>query len=139
MVTLLKLLTMAGIGPRRKVAEAIKLTKDNQTLVLNVAFNYGGRDEILQAVKKIINNGHDGEDLNAEEFSKFLYTADSPDPDLIIRTSGEYRSSNFMIWQGAYSEWYFTPTYWPDFNRDELLKALVEFDQRDRRYGEVKD
>ena len=124
---------------QKKVAEAIKLTKDNQTLVLNVAFNYGGRDEILRAVKKIINNGHDGEDLDAEEFSKFLYTADSPDPDLIIRTSGEYRSSNFMIWQGAYSEWYFTPTYWPDFNREELLKALVEFDQRDRRYGEVKD
>jgi undecaprenyl diphosphate synthase len=124
---------------QKKVAEAIKLTKDNQTLVLNVAFNYGGRDEILRAVKKIINNGHDGEDLDAEEFSKFLYTSDSPDPDLIIRTSGEYRSSNFMIWQGAYSEWYFTPTYWPDFNREELLKALVEFDQRDRRYGEVKD
>ena len=126
-------------GLQKRVKEAIKLTKDNQTLVLNVAFNYGGRDEILQAVKKIINNGHDGEDLNAEEFSKFLYTADSPDPDLIIRTSGEFRCSNFMIWQGAYAEWYFTPTYWPDFNREELLKALVEFDQRDRRYGEVKE
>ena len=122
-----------------RVKEAIQLTKDNQTLVLNVAFNYGGRDEILQAVKKIIDNGHGGEDLDAEEFSKYLYTADSPDPDLIIRTSGEYRCSNFMIWQGAYSEWYFTPTYWPDFNREELLNALVAYNQRDRRYGEVKD
>ena len=124
---------------QKRVKDAIKLTKDNQTLVLNVAFNYGGRDEILQAVKKIIDNGHDSEDLDAEAFSKYLYTADSPDPDLIIRTSGEYRSSNFLIWQGAYSEWYFTPTYWPDFNREELLKALVAFNQRDRRYGEVKD
>ena len=124
---------------QKRVKEAIQLTKDNQTLVLNVAFNYGGRDEILQAVKKIIDNGHDGEDLDAEEFSKYLYTADSPDPDLIIRTSGEYRCSNFMIWQGAYSEWYFTPTYWPDFNREELLNALVAYNQRDRRYGEVKD
>ena len=124
---------------QKRVKEAIQLTKDNQTLVLNVAFNYGGRDEILQAVKKIIDNGHDSEDLDAEEFSKYLYTADSPDPDLIIRTSGEYRCSNFMIWQGAYSEWYFTPTYWPDFNREELLNALVAYNQRDRRYGEVKD
>jgi undecaprenyl diphosphate synthase len=124
---------------QKKVKEAIKLTKDNQTLVLNVAFNYGGRDEILRAVKKIIDNGHDSENLDDEEFSKFLYTAESPDPDLIIRTSGEFRCSNFLIWQGAYAEWYFTPTYWPDFNREELLKALVEFDQRDRRYGEVKD
>jgi undecaprenyl diphosphate synthase len=126
-------------GLQKRVKEAIKLTKDNQTLILNVAFNYGGRDEILQAVKKIINNGHSSEDLDAEEFSKYLYTADSPDPDLIIRTSGEFRCSNFMIWQGAYAEWYFTPTYWPDFNREELLKALIAFDQRDRRYGEVKD
>jgi undecaprenyl diphosphate synthase len=124
---------------QKKVNEAIKLTKDNQTLILNVAFNYGGRDEILHAVKKIIDNGHDGENLDAAEFAKYLYTAECPDPDLIIRTSGEYRCSNFLIWQGAYSEWYFTPTYWPDFNRKELLKALVAFDQRDRRYGEIKN
>lgn len=123
---------------QKKVREAIELTKDNQTLILNVAFNYGGRDEILHAVKQIIDNGLSSEDLTAEQFSKHLFTSDSPDPDLIIRTSGEYRCSNFLIWQGAYSEWYFTPTYWPDFNREELHKALLAYDQRDRRYGEVR-
>jgi undecaprenyl diphosphate synthase len=121
-----------------KVKEAIKLTKDNRTLILNVAFNYGGRDEILHAVKEIIKDGHKSEEITAEEFAKYLYTHESPDPDLIIRTSGEYRCSNFLIWQGAYAEWYFTPTYWPDFDRDELYQALVAYNQRDRRYGEIK-
>ena len=123
---------------QQKVREAIELTKDNQTLILNVAFNYGGRDEILQAVKQIIANGHSIEDLDDELFGKYLYTADSPDPDLIIRTSGEYRCSNFLIWQSAYSEWYFTPTYWPDFGKEELQKALAAYNERERRYGEVK-
>jgi undecaprenyl diphosphate synthase len=123
---------------QQKVREAIELTKDNQTLILNVAFNYGGRDEILQAVRQIVANGHSIEDLDDELFGKYLYTADSPDPDLIIRTSGEYRCSNFLIWQSAYSEWYFTPTYWPDFGKEELRKALVAYNERERRYGEVK-
>lgn len=123
---------------QKKVKEAIKLTKDNETLVLNVAFNYGGRDEILHVVKQIINNGYSSDDINEKEFSKYLFTSESPDPDLIIRTSGEFRCSNFLIWQGAYAEWYFTPTYWPDFNREELQKALIVYNQRDRRYGEVK-
>jgi len=121
-----------------KVKEAINLTKDNQTLILNIAFNYGGRDEILQAVKQLITDGPDPDELDADLFAKYLYTASSPDPDLIIRTSGEFRCSNFLIWQAAYSEWYFTKTYWPDFNREELHLALVEFNERDRRYGEVK-
>lgn len=123
---------------QQKVREAIELTKDNQTLILNVAFNYGGRDEILQAVRQIVANGHSIEDLDDELFGKYLYTADCPDPDLIIRTSGEYRCSNFLIWQSAYSEWYFTPTYWPDFGKEELRKALVAYNERERRYGEVK-
>jgi len=123
---------------QKKVKEAIQLTKDNKTLVLNVAFNYGGRDEILQAVKQLMLNDHQPDELDAKIFEEYLYTADSPDPDLIIRTSGEYRCSNFLIWQGAYSEWYFTKTYWPDFNREELHKALVVYNERDRRYGEVK-
>jgi undecaprenyl diphosphate synthase len=123
---------------QKKVKEAIKLTKENKTLVLNVAFNYGGRDEILQAVKKLMTDGRKPDELNDEIFKNYLYTADSPDPDLIIRTSGEYRCSNFLIWQGAYSEWYFTKTYWPDFNREELHKALVAYNERERRYGEVK-
>jgi undecaprenyl diphosphate synthase len=123
---------------QKKVREAVELTKDNQTLILNVAFNYGGRDEILQAVKGLIKDGHSAEEIDEKLFASYLYTADSPDPDLIIRTSGEYRCSNFLIWQGAYSEWYFTKTYWPDFNREELYQALVAYNQRERRYGKVK-
>jgi len=123
---------------QKKVKEAIELTKDNKTLILNVAFNYGGRDEILQAVKQLMIDGPNPEELDEDLFEKYLYTTASPDPDLIIRTSGEYRISNFLIWQGAYSEWYFTETYWPDFNREELYNALVAYNKRDRRYGEVK-
>lgn len=130
---------MDGIDKKlqQKVQEAIKLTQGNQTLILNVAFNYGGRDEILQAVKKIVANGENIEDLDDDLFSKYLFTAGSPDPDLIIRTSGEFRISNFLIWQGAYAEWYFTPTFWPDFNKEELYQALVAYNERDRRYGKV--
>ena len=123
---------------QKKVREAIELTKDNQTLVLNVAFNFGGRDEILQAVKQIVANGVNVDNLDSDQFAKYLYTADSPDPDLVIRTSGEFRCSNFLIWQSAYAEWYFTPTYWPDFNKKGLHQALVAYNERDRRYGKVK-
>ena len=123
---------------KRKVIEAIELTKDNQTLILNVAFNYGGRDEILRAVQGIVKDGLPAEEVDEKTFSKYLYSANCPDPDLIIRTSGEYRCSNFLIWQGAYSEWYFTPTYWPDFGKEELHQALTAYNQRERRYGEVK-
>ncbi|MCJ7715848.1 MAG: isoprenyl transferase [Anaerolineales bacterium] len=123
---------------QQKVQEAIELTKENQTLILNVAFNYGGRDEILQAVKQIVADGNNIEELNDDQFSNYLFTAGSPDPDLIIRTSGEFRISNFLIWQGAYAEWYFTPTFWPDFNKQELYKALLAYNERDRRYGKVK-
>lgn len=123
---------------KKKVIEAIELTKDNQTLVLNVAFNYGGRDEILRAVQGIIKDGLPADDVDEKTFTGYLYSADCPDPDLIIRTSGEYRCSNFLIWQGAYSEWYFTPTYWPDFGRESLHQALTAYNQRERRYGEVK-
>ena len=123
---------------KKKVQEAIELTKNNQTLILNVAFNYGGRDEILRAVQGIIKDGLPAGDVDESTFSHYLYSADCPDPDLIIRTSGEFRCSNFLIWQGAYSEWYFTPTYWPDFGRDDLHQALTDFNQRERRYGKVK-
>jgi undecaprenyl diphosphate synthase len=123
---------------KKKVIEAIELTKNNQTLILNVAFNYGGRDEILRAVQGIIKDGLPADDVDENTFSQYLYSADCPDPDLIIRTSGEYRCSNFLIWQGAYSEWYFTPTYWPDFGRENLHQALTVYNQRERRYGEVK-
>lgn len=122
---------------QKRVQDAIELTKDNTRLILNVAFNYGGRDEILHAVREILKDDLAPAEIDAATFSQYLYTADSPDPDLIIRTSGEFRCSNFLLWQGAYSEWYFTPTYWPDFDREELLKALIDYDQRDRRFGNI--
>ena len=122
---------------RKKVLDAIEYTKENDRLVLNVAFNYGGRDEIVCAIQAMIRDGIKAEDVTDELVSEYLFTAGEPDPDLIIRTSGELRGSNFLIWQGAYSEWYFTPTYWPDFDKDELRLALEEFISRERRYGLV--
>jgi undecaprenyl diphosphate synthase len=120
---------------RQKVLDAIEYTKGNDRLVLNVAFNYGGRDEIVCAIQAMIRAGVKAEDVTDELVSEYLFTAGEPDPDLIIRTSGELRGSNFLIWQGAYSEWYFTPTYWPDFDKDALRLALEEFISRERRYG----
>jgi len=120
---------------RHKVVHAVEHTKHNTRLVLNVAFNYGGRDEIVCALQGMIADGVKADQVTDELVSQYLFTAGVPDPDLIIRTSGELRGSNFLIWQGAYSEWYFTPTYWPDFDREELLRALNEFAQRSRRYG----
>ena len=122
---------------QKKVLHAIELTKNNDHLILNVAFNYGGRDEIVNAIQNIMRDGIPPEDVTDELVSRYLYTAGVPDPDLIIRTSGELRISNFLIWQAAYSEWYVTPTYWPDFDKDEYRRALETFAQRDRRYGKV--
>jgi undecaprenyl diphosphate synthase len=127
------------LAPRlqEKVLEAIELTKANDRLVLNVAFNYGGRDEIVHAIQKMIKDGISSEEVTDELVSRYLYTAGVPDPDLIIRTSGELRVSNFLIWQAAYSEWYVTPTYWPDFDKEEYRRALEAFARRDRRFGKV--
>ncbi len=123
---------------REKVKHAIELTKNNDRLILNVAFNYGGRDEIVQAVQNLIRDNVQPDDVTETLLSKYMYTGASPDPDLIIRTSGEFRTSNFLIWQAAYAEYYITPVYWPDFDKDEYYKALHTFSQRDRRYGGVK-
>jgi undecaprenyl diphosphate synthase len=120
-----------------KVLKAIELTRNNDRLVLNVAFNYGGRDEIVCAIQKILQDGIPPEKVTDELVSQYMFTAGVPDPDLIIRTSGELRVSNFLIWQAAYSEWYITPTYWPDFNKDEYRRALETYAARDRRYGRV--
>jgi undecaprenyl diphosphate synthase len=120
---------------QEKVLEAIDLTKGNDRLVLNVAFNYGGRDEIVFAIQKMIKDGIRPEEVTSNLVSGYLFTAGVPDPDLIIRTSGELRVSNFLIWQGAYSEWYVTSVYWPDFNKEEFRKALDTYAKRDRRYG----
>jgi undecaprenyl diphosphate synthase len=122
-----------------KVLKAIDLTKNNDRLILNIAWNYGGRDEIVCAIQKILKDGITPDDVNAELVSRYLFTAGVPDPDLVIRTSGELRISNFLIWQAAYSEWYVTPTFWPDFDKEEYRHALEIFAQRDRRYGGVSE
>lgn len=122
---------------QEQVLDAVELTKNNDRLILNVAFNYGGRDEIINAIQHIMKDGIPAEEVTDELVSRYLYTKGVPDPDLIIRTSGELRVSNFLIWQAAYSEWYVTPTYWPDFDKEEYRHALEVFAQRDRRYGKV--
>ena len=123
---------------QKKVLKAIDLTKDNERLILNVGFNYGGRSEILEATRRILRDGVSPDDVDEDLFARYLYTAGQPDPDLIVRTSGEFRVSNFLIWQGAYAEYYVTPTFWPDFGREELEKALETFAQRERRFGVLK-
>jgi undecaprenyl diphosphate synthase len=122
-----------------KVLKAIELTRNNDRLILNVAFNYGGRDEIVNAIQHMIEDDVSADQVDDALVSKYMYTAGVPDPDLIIRTSGELRVSNFLIWQAAYSEWYITPTYWPDFDKEEYHRALEAFAQRDRRYGGVTE
>jgi undecaprenyl diphosphate synthase len=124
---------------QEKVLDAVDMTKDNTRLTLNIAFNYGGRDEIVQAIQRIIRDGVPAEDVTDEMVGRYLYTVGVPDPDLIIRTSGELRVSNFLIWQAAYSEWYITPTFWPDFDKEEYRRALETFAHRDRRYGGVSE
>lgn len=125
-------------GLRQKVHEAIELTRYNDRIILNVAFNYGGRAEIVDAVRRIVESEVDPDRLDEHLFGQYLYTAGLPDPDLIIRTAGELRISNFLIWQSAYSEYYATPTYWPDFNEEELHRALLEYSRRERRFGLLK-
>ena len=122
-----------------KVQKAIALTRDNRKLVLNIAWNYGGRDEIVYALQQILRLGIPAEEVDQALINRHLFTAGCPDPDLVVRTSGELRTSNFLIWQAAYAEWYVTPTLWPDFGRDELLAALVEYAGRERRFGGVPD
>lgn len=130
---------LQGIEPhlQDKVRETMEMTKNNKRLILNVAFNYGGRAEILHAVHQIIADKIPAEEVTPELFNKYLFTSGLPDPDLLIRTSGENRISNFLIWQAAYSEFYFSPANWPDFGREELYEALLEYSQRDRRYGRL--
>ena len=124
-----------GSDLREAVAEAQRLTSKNTGITLNVAFDYGGRAEILEAVRRIIADGLSPDVIDEELFSRYLFTAHSPDPDLIIRTGGEQRISNFLLWQSAYSEYYHTPTLWPDLDATELAQALESFGNRRRRYG----
>ena len=110
-------------------------TKGNTGITLNIAFNYGGRAELVDAIKEIVKNNE--KEITEETVEKYLYNQ-LPDPELLIRTSGEMRISNFLLWQIAYSEIYVTDTYWPDFNKDELIKAIESYQKRDRRFGGVK-
>jgi undecaprenyl diphosphate synthase len=128
---------LAGISAslQKKIHKAMERTQNNTRLILNIAFNYGGRDEIVHAVRRIIEDGVPADQVNEALISSYLYTGGLPDPDLIIRTSGELRVSNFLIWQGAYSEYYATPVYWPDFDATELKRALAAYGQRKRRFG----
>jgi undecaprenyl diphosphate synthase len=132
--------SLVGISDtlRRQILEALELTRNNTRIVLNVAFNYGGRAEIIDAVQRLMADHVPAEQVSEDLFSEYLYTHGLPDPDLIVRTGGEYRLSNFLIWQAAYAEYYATPTYWPDFDEGELYRAIVTYSERDRRFGKVK-
>lgn len=124
-------------GLAAKVKNAIEVTKNNTKLYLTIAWNYGGRDEIVYAVQQLIKAGVRPEEVTEQAISAALFTAGTPDPDLVIRTSGELRLSNFLVWQSAYSEWFITPVYWPDFGKEDLRQAILDFGKRDRRYGKV--
>jgi undecaprenyl diphosphate synthase len=141
-----KLITTGRIGGlstsrRKALSTAVERTRTNKGLVLNLALNYGGRTEILDAVRAIVNAAKAGyinpSEINEETFSDFLYTAELPDPDLLIRTSGEMRLSNFLLWQTSYTELLVTDTLWPDFGRKELFEAVIEYQKRERRFGKV--
>ncbi|NJL03584.1 MAG: isoprenyl transferase [Chloroflexaceae bacterium] len=122
---------------RRKIEHALDVTRDNRRLTLAIAFNYGGRADLVQAVQAIVAQGIAPEQITEQMIADHLSTAHMPDPDLIIRTSGEMRISNFLIWETAYAEYWTTPTYWPDFTADHFEQAIQEYSQRERRFGRV--
>lgn len=126
-----------GLSPqlRRKVLYATSLTKENRRLTLAVALNYGGRLDIVDAVRALVAQGVRAEDIDEDAIANHLSTAGMADPDLIIRTSGEWRLSNFLIWQAAYSEYWTTPIFWPDFGPEQLKQAILDYSQRERRFG----
>ncbi len=130
---------LEGLSPslRQGIAESVNLTANNSRLCLNVAFNYGGRDELVRAVRRIVATGAAPERIDEALISANLDTAGQPDPDFVVRTAGEMRLSNYLIWQSAYAEYYSTPVYWPDFDEAELAKALQAFAQRKRRFGKL--
>jgi undecaprenyl diphosphate synthase len=119
----------------RQMDEAIELTRKNKRLTLTIAFNYGGRAEIVDAVRALVREGVKADKIDEKAIRKRLYDPDMPDPDLMVRTSGEHRISNFLLWELAYSELIFTEVLWPDFRREHLFEAVREFQRRDRRFG----
>jgi undecaprenyl diphosphate synthase len=122
---------------RQSVLEAIELTKDNSRIVLTLAFNYGGRQELINAISHMLRDGVDPDTVDESTVERYLYMPDLPDADLIVRTSGEWRLSNFLLWQSAFSELYFTPKFWPDFGPADLDEAVVDYSQRERRFGGI--
>jgi undecaprenyl diphosphate synthase len=122
----------------RRIDEAVELTRGNRRLTLTLAFNYGGRAEIIDAVRAMVEAGTPADKVTEKRLRQHLYAPDMPDPDLVVRTSGEYRISNFLLWELAYSELVFTDVLWPDFRRQDLFEAVRDFQNRDRRYGGVK-
>ncbi len=124
-------------GIVRSINRAIELTKNNTGITLNLAFNYGGRAEIVNAARRIVTEGVPAAKINEALFSRYLYTAGIPDVDLLIRTGGELRISNFLIWQSAYAEFFFSELLWPDFDKAELERALTAYSQRQRRFGKL--
>ncbi len=124
-----------SVKTQEAIKAAIDLTKDNEGMVLSIAFNYGGRDEITVALRRIIGDGVKAEKVDEKLIADYLYTKNMPDVDLVIRTGGETRLSNFLTWQTVYSELYFTEVLWPDFNAEEIDKALAYYSQRQRRFG----
>ncbi|MCC7021716.1 MAG: di-trans,poly-cis-decaprenylcistransferase [Thermomicrobiales bacterium] len=133
--------SLEGLAPdlQTAVRSAIERTKTNDRLTLTLAFNYSGRQELLAAIKSLVESGVSADAIDEATIQKHLFTHDLPDPDLIIRTSGECRISNFLLWQSAYSELFFTPTLWPDFGAEGLLEAVREFGRRERRFGGVPE
>jgi undecaprenyl diphosphate synthase len=140
-VRMLHIGTMDGVPPKlqKAIHDSVELTKNDDRMTLNIAFNYGGRAEILAAVRRAIDEGLSPDQVTEERFESFLYTAGQPDPDLIIRTAGEMRLSNYLIWQTAYSEYWSTPTFWPDFGKEEFHQALLDYSQRKRRFGKLDE
>lgn len=128
---------LQGLDPTlvEQIQDTIELTSENTGINLTLAFNYSGRAEILEATKRIMRSGLQPDELTPERYEEFLYTAGMPDPDLIIRTSGEQRISNFFLWQSAYAEWTFPQILWPDYSAQDLEQAVAEYEQRERRYG----
>ncbi len=122
-----------------KIDRAVERSKNNSRLTLSVALNYGSRNELMHAVRKIVAAGVESQDISEKTISDSLFTAGTPDPDLVIRTSGEQRLSNFLLWQAAYAEWVFPKVYWPDYGREELIASLEEYARRDRRFGKLSD
>ena len=131
--------SLDGLPPelRNAVLDAIELTRENDRLVLTLAFDYSGRQELLAAVRQIVADGIPPSEIDEATIDRYLYTNDLPDPDLIIRTSGEYRLSNFLVWQSAFSELFFSPVFWPEFGPADLEAAVRDFSRRERRFGNI--